>query len=88
MCPKHLEIRKRTSGSASPQLIFTGFELLDVDPFWTPRTEEELEDLGEKSDRDNIAKRYMDQVRERKGLFISDKKLVIDGEKQKTLKNK
>jgi ribosome assembly protein 1 len=80
------EIRKRTSGAASPQLIFQGYELLDEDPFWVPRSEEELEDLGEKGDRENVAKRYMDGVRGRKGLLVEGRKLVVDAEKQKTLK--
>lgn len=80
------EIRKRTSGAASPQLIFAGFEALDEDPFWVPATEEELEDLGELADRENVAKRYMDAVRTRKGLFVAGKKLIKDAEKQKTLK--
>ncbi|KAJ6620812.1 translation elongation factor 2 [Mycena sp. CBHHK59/15] len=79
------DIRKRTSGAASPQLIFSGYELLDQDPFWVPTTEEELEDLGEKADRSNIAKGYMDGVRERKGLFV-DRKIVEFAEKQRTLK--
>ncbi|KAJ7712423.1 P-loop containing nucleoside triphosphate hydrolase protein [Mycena metata] len=79
------DIRKRTSGAASPQLIFNGYELLDQDPFWVPTTEEELEDLGEKADRSNIAKEYMDAVRERKGLFV-DRKIVEFAEKQRTLK--
>ncbi|KAH8425214.1 GTPase RIA1 [Aspergillus melleus] len=79
------EIRKRTSGAAQPQLIFAGFEALDEDPFWVPATEEELEDLGELADRENVAKRYMDAVRRRKGLVIQGRKL-IDAEKQKTLK--
>ncbi|THC92229.1 hypothetical protein EYZ11_008290 [Aspergillus tanneri] len=79
------EIRKRTSGAAQPQLIFAGFEALDEDPFWVPATEEELEDLGELADRENLAKRYMDAVRRRKGLVIQGRKL-IDAEKQKTLK--
>lgn len=60
------EIRTRTSGAASPQLVFYGYETLDQDPFWVPTTEEELEDLGEKADRENIAKKYMDAVRRRK----------------------
>ncbi|CAB5197840.1 unnamed protein product [Rhizophagus irregularis] len=81
------EIRKRTSGAASPQLIFSGFEMLNEDPFWVPTTEEELEDLGEKSDRENLAKRYMETVRKRKGMFI-DKKIVEHAEKQRTLKKK
>ncbi|EEP80117.1 hypothetical protein UREG_04959 [Uncinocarpus reesii 1704] len=80
------EIRKRTSGAASPQLIFAGFEMLDEDPFWVPATEEELEDLGEFADKENVAKRYMDAVRSRKGLVVKGKKLIKDAEKQKTLK--
>jgi len=80
-----LEIRKRTSGAASPQLIFNGYEMFDQDPFWVPTTEEELEDLGEKADRANIARGYMDAIRERKGMFV-DKKIVEHAEKQRTLK--
>ncbi|KAI4260642.1 MAG: hypothetical protein LQ352_000204 [Teloschistes flavicans] len=80
------EIRKRTSGAASPQLVFQGFELLDEDPYWVPFTEDELEDLGELADKENVAKRYMDKVRVRKGLAVKGQKLVRDAEKQKTLK--
>ncbi|KAL8693557.1 MAG: hypothetical protein Q9218_001643 [Villophora microphyllina] len=80
------EIRKRTSGAASPQLVFQGFEMLDEDPFWVPFTEDELEDLGELADKENVAKRYMDKVRMRKGLAVKGQKLVRDAEKQKTLK--
>ncbi|KAH0832197.1 hypothetical protein J3R83DRAFT_13116 [Lanmaoa asiatica] len=79
------DIRKRTSGAASPQLIFSGYEMLDQDPFWVPTTEEELEDIGEKADRSNLAKEYMDAVRERKGMFV-DRKIVQFAEKQRTLK--
>ncbi|KAG8886635.1 Cytoplasmic GTPase/eEF2-like protein (ribosomal biogenesis) [Tulasnella sp. 331] len=79
------EIRKRTSGAASPQLIFSGYETLDQDPFWVPTTEEELEDLGEKADRANLARGYMDAVRKRKGMFV-DQKIVEHAEKQRTLK--
>ncbi|KIJ54902.1 hypothetical protein M422DRAFT_153117 [Sphaerobolus stellatus SS14] len=79
------DIRTRTSGAASPQLIFSGYELYDQDPFWVPTTEEELEDLGEKADRENIARVYMNSVRERKGMFV-EKKIVQFAEKQRTLK--
>lgn len=79
------EIRKRTSGAASPQLVFYGYDMLDQDPYWVPTTEEELEDLGEKADRENVARRYMDQVRKRKGLFV-EKKTIEHAEKQRTLK--
>ncbi|PWN42935.1 putative Tef2-translation elongation factor 2-putative [Ceraceosorus guamensis] len=80
------EIRKRTSGAASPQLIFKGFELFDVDPYWVPRTEEELEDLGVLGERENVAKKYVDNVRKRKGLFV-DRRIVDAAEKQRTLKS-
>lgn len=80
------EIRTKTSGAASPQLIFSGFEnILDEDPFWVPHTEDELEDLGELADRENVAKRYMDAVRVRKGLFVA-KKMLAGAEKQSTRK--
>ncbi|GAA5885129.1 hypothetical protein JCM6882_007242 [Rhodosporidiobolus microsporus] len=80
------EIRTRTSGAASPQLVFHGYETLDQDPFWVPTTEEELEDLGEKADRENIAKKYMEAVRRRKGMAV-ERKVVQHAEKQKTMKS-
>ncbi|KAI5964566.1 RIA1 [Candida pseudojiufengensis] len=79
------DIRKKTSGAASPQLIFDGFDILDIDPFWVPHTEEELEELGEFAERENVARRYMNNIRRRKGLFI-DEKVVNKAEKQRTLK--
>ena len=83
----YIELRKKTSGVASPQLVFSGFEVLDIDPFWVPTTEEELEDLGSLAERENIAKLYMEKVRMRKGLFV-EKKIVEHGEKQRNMKNK
>jgi ribosome assembly protein 1 len=81
------EIRKRTSGLAQPMLRFTGFEVLDdVNPFWVPRSEEELEDLGVHGERENVAKKYVDLVRKRKGLLIKGARGGRDAEKQKTLK--
>jgi ribosome assembly protein 1 len=81
------EIRKRTAGLASPQLKFEGFEILDEDPYWVPHTEEEMEDLGELADKENVAKRYVDGVRERKGLLVVGRgRGVADGEKGKNLK--
>ena len=81
------ELRTRSSGAASPQLVFAGYELLDEDPFWVPQTEEEVEEWGEEGDkgRENVARRYVDAVRKRKGLLVQ-KKLVEKAEKQKTLK--
>ncbi|VVT52975.1 uncharacterized protein SAPINGB_P003341 [Magnusiomyces paraingens] len=80
------DIRKKTSGAANPQLVFSGFEMVvDEDPFWVPTTEEELEKLGETADRENIAKMYMEKVRKRKGLSVAEK-VVENAEKQRTLK--
>lgn len=79
------EIRKKTSGAANPQLVFSGFEVLDEDPFWVPTTVEELEDLGELADKENLAKLYMESVRRRKGMAIHEK-VVENAEKQRTMK--
>lgn len=79
------DIRKKTSGAAQPQLVFAGFECIDLDPFWVPTTEEELEELGDTADRENIARRHMNNVRRRKGLFV-DEKVIQNAEKQRTLK--
>jgi ribosome assembly protein 1 len=60
------EVRKRTSGAANPQLVFSGFEMLDQDPFWVPSTADELEELGELAERENLALSYVVNVRKRK----------------------
>ncbi|XP_034240002.1 elongation factor-like GTPase 1 isoform X2 [Thrips palmi] len=82
------EIRKQTSGLASPQLVFSHWEVIDLDPFWVPSTEEEYLHFGEKADSGNRARQYMDTVRRRKGLSVTTK-IVEHAEKQRTLsKNK
>lgn len=60
-------------------------QVIPYDPFWVPSTEEELLHFGEKADSENIARRYMNDVRKRKGLHV-DEKIVEHGEKQRTLK--
>ncbi|KAM7048348.1 elongation factor-like GTPase 1 [Molossus nigricans] len=82
------EIRKRTSGLASPQLVFSHWEVIPSDPFWVPTTEEEYLHFGEKADSENQARKYRDAVRKRKGLHVAEK-IVEHAEKQRTLsKNK
>ncbi|KAM7359707.1 elongation factor-like GTPase 1 [Cochliomyia hominivorax] len=81
------EIRKQTSGLACPQLMFSHWEIIDIDPFWVPTTEEEFMHFGEKADSANRAKLYMDSVRRRKGLHV-DEKVVEHAEKQRTLSKK
>ncbi|KAJ0056722.1 hypothetical protein NL108_012665 [Boleophthalmus pectinirostris] len=82
------EIRKRTSGLASPQLVFSHWEVISSDPHWVPTTEEEYLHFGEKADSENQALQYMNAVRRRKGLYVEEK-IVEHAEKQRTLgKNK
>ncbi|XP_055954074.1 elongation factor-like GTPase 1 isoform X2 [Argiope bruennichi] len=81
------EIRKQTNGLALPQLVFSHWEVVDVDPFWSPRTEEEYAHFGEKADVENRARKYMNNVRRRKGLAV-DEKIVEHAEKQRTLMRK
>ena len=82
------EVRKQTSGLAQPQLIFSHWETIDIDPFWVPQTEEEILHYGDKADTENQARAYMNELRKRKGLTI-DEKIVEFAEKQRTLtKNK
>ena len=78
------EIRKQTSGLAMPQLVFSHWEVIDVDPFWIPQTAEEILHYGEKADYENPARRYMNDIRKKKGLAI-DEKIVEFAEKQRTL---
>uniref|UniRef100_A0A8C4W5T3 Elongation factor-like GTPase 1 n=1 Tax=Gopherus evgoodei TaxID=1825980 RepID=A0A8C4W5T3_9SAUR len=78
------EIRKRTSGLASPQLVFSHWEIISGDPFWVPTTEEEYLHFGEKADSENQARKYMNAVRKRKGLYVEEK-IVEHAEKQRTL---
>eukprot|EP00794_Sanderia_malayensis_P009497 gene9497-10491_t len=79
------EIRKKTSGLASPQLVFSHWEVIDEDPFWIPTTEEEYLLYGEKADSENQAFKYVLSVRKRKGLYVEEKTVEF-AEKQRTLK--
>ena len=63
------QLRAQTSGASTAQLVFSHWTKIDVDPFFTPTTEEEREEYGEDGDvGPNIARQLMDAVRRRKGL--------------------
>ncbi|CAK9809434.1 Elongation factor-like GTPase 1 [Anthophora quadrimaculata] len=81
------ELRTQTSGLASPQLVFSHWEVIEQDPYWTPSTDEEYLHFGDKADSENRAKKYIDAVRRRKGLPV-DSQLVMHAEKQRTLSKK
>ncbi|KTW28974.1 hypothetical protein T552_01605 [Pneumocystis carinii B80] len=78
------DIRKKTSGAANPQLIFSGFEILDQDPFWISGAKD-LEDTENNKNKENISQKYINDIRKRKGLFINQK-IIFRAEKQRTLK--
>jgi len=82
------ELRSKTSGAASFQLKFSHWEMIDQDPFYKPQTEEELEEWGEYGDKaHNLARRYMDMTRRRKGLRVEEQ-VVQHAEKQRTMSRK
>lgn len=83
-------VRKQTSGFAVPQMRFSHWETVDIDPFWEPRTEEELEELGvadATAENNNLARKLMNGARRRKGLRVEEK-IVENAEKQRTLSRK
>mmetsp|Transcript_1027 Transcript_1027/g.1589 ORF Transcript_1027/g.1589 Transcript_1027/m.1589 type:complete len:190 (-) Transcript_1027:93-662(-) len=82
-------LRGRTSGMASPQLVFSHWETILEDPFFVPLTEEEKEEFGEGANLrvHNLARQLVDEVRRRKGLKVEEH-IVEHAEKQRTLARK
>lgn len=65
------ELRHSSSGASNAQLMLSHWEHLDLDPFYTPTTEEEREEFGEGGDAGpNIARQMVDATRRRKGLKV------------------
>jgi len=65
------QLRAQTSGASTAQLVFSHWSQIEVDPFFTPTTEEEREEFGEDGDvGPNIARELMNSVRRRKGLKV------------------
>ena len=80
------DVRKQTGGEASPQLLFSHWEVIPQDPFFVPRSEEELEFHGAVDATPNLARDLVDHVRRRKGLAVKEK-VVQHAEKQRTIKH-
>ncbi|KNC54962.1 uncharacterized protein AMSG_10207 [Thecamonas trahens ATCC 50062] len=78
-------IQRSTTGVAAPQLAFASFATNPLDPFWVPRTEDELEEYGATTNEPNKVFALMNAVRSRKGLEIFEK-LVEHADKQRTHK--
>ncbi|XP_021892597.1 LOW QUALITY PROTEIN: elongation factor-like GTPase 1 [Carica papaya] len=82
------ELRKGTSGGASALLVLSHWEALAEDPFFVPKTEEEIEEFGDgASVLPNTARKLIDAVRRRKGLPVEEK-VVRHATKQRTLARK
>ncbi|KAF6141667.1 hypothetical protein GIB67_001219 [Kingdonia uniflora] len=73
------ELRRWTSGAFTVLLILDHWETLDEDPFFVPKTKEEIEKFGDGSIvLPNRAKKLINSVRRRKGLYVEEK-LVQQG---------
>ncbi|XP_047320117.1 elongation factor-like GTPase 1 [Impatiens glandulifera] len=82
------ELRRWTSGASSALLVLSHWEALNEDPFFLPKTEEEIEEFGDgASVLHNTARKLMDAVRRRKGLPVEEK-VVQHATKQRTLARK
>ena len=60
--------------------------VVQVNPFFVPKTEEEREEFGEEGQgvgTQNLAKALIDKVRRRKGLLV-EKRVVESATKQRT----
>ena len=80
------EIRKKSSGMTNPMLQFYKWKMLNVDPF-DITSEEDILNYGVNVDTKNIAKNYINQIRQRKGL-LTNEKLVSNADKQRNLAKK
>ncbi|KAL9829757.1 putative ribosomal protein S5 domain 2-type [Arabidopsis thaliana] len=82
------ELRKGTSGGASALMVLSHWEMLEEDPFFVPKTEEEIEEFGDgASVLPNTARKLINAVRRRKGLHVEEK-VVQYATKQRTLARK
>ena len=81
------EIRKKSSGLANnPMLQFYKWKMLNVDPF-DIASEEDILNYGVNVDTKNIAKNYINKIRQRKGL-LTNEKLMSNADKQRNLAKK
>ena len=80
------EIRKKSSGLTNPMLQFYKWKMLNVDPF-DIASEEDILNYGINVDSKNIAKNYINKIRQRKGL-LTNEKLISNADKQRNLAKK
>lgn len=79
------QLRTQTGGYVAPQLVFSNWEVVTEDPFWVPTTEEELEEFGHDAKNiENYARQLVNNIRERKGLYVERKVVEDFASKQRT----
>ncbi|KAK9118336.1 hypothetical protein Scep_016429 [Stephania cephalantha] len=82
------ELRRWTSGASSGLFVLSHWKVLEEDPFFVPKTEEEIEEYGDGASVPlNTARKLIDAVRRRKGLPVEEK-VVRHATKQRTLARK
>ncbi|CAN6684187.1 unnamed protein product [Malus baccata var. baccata] len=82
------ELRRWTAGAASALLVLSHWEALPEDPFFVPKTEEELEEFDDGSSvLPNTARKLINTVRRKKGLPVEEK-VVQHATRQRTLAHK
>ncbi|KAL5723351.1 hypothetical protein ACHQM5_006761 [Ranunculus cassubicifolius] len=81
------ELRRYTAGASNALLLFSHWQAHPEDPYFVPKTDEELEEFGDGSNvMHNTARKLVDAVKRRKGLL--EEKVVQFGTKQRTLARK
>lgn len=70
----------KTSGRVNAQLIFDTWKVLETDPFFVPKTHDDITTHGEKLLTPNFAKSLIDKIRKRKGISVEEK-IVESAEK-------
>lgn len=78
------ELRRMTSGLVLPQLVFSHWQTMTEDPFFSRKTAEDFEEFGDQPILDNLPKTFINKIRRRKGMQ-TDEKLVAHSDKQRTL---
>ncbi|KAJ9469302.1 Ribosome assembly protein 1 [Diplonema papillatum] len=78
------ELRIKTSGMATPNVVFSHWHTIDMDPYFVRQTEDELEDLDENDVAliANVPLTLINKVRRRKGLPVAEQ-VVQKAEKMK-----
>ena len=60
------ELRRMANGTVIPQLVFSHWQTLVEYPFYTRKTQEELEEFGDQLILDNLQKVFINKVKEEK----------------------